>query len=1105
MLHLRCVENTYVLPKGIVWFLCQDGRLFRLDMQKFRDGGEGIAEHPMKGKRIYRIHQDADGNEWLLTNQGIEIVGNRSINAPDLIFRHIKERNGYTYLVSEGGELFVFRQQKGDFERLATPGSSEPVTSLKNLGRDTLLLQTPHSLTFYACKSGTASTFHTADVGRAESTINQVHTDKKGICWILLNPHEMLRLNPQTGDSRLYALPPSTFRNRARQSRSLVFNDPHGMLWVIPEHEALCYYDAGTDCFRTYLRNPEDPSSSYVPFIRYSLLDRQGNLWYAPYTGLEKVSFLPHFFTLHTLEKEMDIRSFLNDRQGNLWVGSQNGTLRIYQHGDKRPLYVTPQGKLTTQPSAFPGGAYALLQARNGDIWLGTKEAGLYRLRPSGARHFTVSHYTPEPGNPYSLSANSVYALCEDSRGRIWVGTFGGGLNLVQEHADGQVQFIHRGNVLKGFPLKDARIRCLKESPDSILLVGTTDGLIACRTSFRHPEDIIFRHHRHIGGDRTSLNSNGVWMDNTRSLRLVVEPKFTETAWAWALYVLLFLLLVGTVGYVLFYIYRLRHRIDMEQQLADIKLRFFTDISHELRTPLTLIAGPVEEVLQSRELSDKDREHLSLVRTNTRRMLRMMNQILDFRKLQNRKMKLIVEEADLIALLRQVMLHFRAMAEAKHIAFTLSSPVDSLTMWLDTDKVEKVFFNLLSNAFKYTPDGKSVSIEVSLSDRTVSIAVADRGIGIDEQHRKMLFHRFENFTHSDMMHPSSGIGLSMAREMVGLHHGQIDVESQVGEGSRFTVTLPLSRSAYEHDEHTEFILNDGTASASPQDSDRGNREAEDNGDDERLTLLVVEDNDELRLFLRNILSADYRVIEATDGKQGLELACEHIPDLLITDVMMPVMDGLEMVSRIKADRTVCHIPIIILSAKSSLDDRIVGLERGIDDYITKPFSATYLKTRIRTLIRRRQELQEFYRARFQPHPEETAAPADAESAPTAYEPKRPQLESLDDRFMEQVMECIEQNMDNQDFEIETLAEHLFMSRTVFYRKLKSITGMTPVAFVGEMRIKRALQLMENDGLTISQVAYMTGFNSPKYFSKVFKKAVGCTPSEYKEQKKGDDE
>ena len=1187
MLHLRCVENTYVLPKGIVWFLCQDGRLFRLDMQKFRDGGEGIAEHPMKGKRIYRIHQDADGNEWLLTDQGIEIVGNRSINAPDLIFRHIKERNGHTYLVSEGGELFVFRPQEGDFERLATPGSSESVTSLKNLGRDTLLLQTPHSLTFYACKSGTASTFHTADVGRAESTINQVHTDKKGICWILLNPHEMLRLNPQTGDSRLYALPPSTFRNRARQSRSLVFNDPHGMLWVIPEHEALCYYDAGTDCFRTYLRNPEDPSSSYVPFIRYSLLDRQGNLWYAPYTGLEKVSFLPHFFTLHTLEKEMDIRSFLNDRQGNLWVGSQNGILLVGTTDGLiacRTSFRHPEDIIFRHHRHIGGDRTSLNSNDIMDVFIpsssGTDRQEACILSFTGGLNFactdslmqtrtTFRHFTTQDG----LLSNLVHAMTDDGKGHYWVVAENGltqldpqtGLtvNYRSDRFGNELKFAEtvpllRGDTLllginlgvlslrlnelpqdtytpaigltemrvQGQPLhRDAnRIDVLTLSPEQRNIsfrFAAVDFVNSSTIQYAYRLRGLEEQWNEVGNTRSasymnlpageytleirSTNSNGVWMDNTRSLRLVVEPKFTETAWAWALYVLLFLLLVGTVGYVLFYIYRLRHRIDMEQQLADIKLRFFTDISHELRTPLTLIAGPVEEVLQSRELSDKDREHLSLVRTNTRRMLRMMNQILDFRKLQNRKMKLIVEEADLIALLRQVMLHFRAMAEAKHIAFTLSSPVDSLTMWLDTDKVEKVFFNLLSNAFKYTPDGKSVSIEVSLSDRTVSIAVADRGIGIDEQHRKMLFHRFENFTHSDMMHPSSGIGLSMAREMVGLHHGHIDVESQVGEGSRFTVTLPLSRSAYEHDEHTEFILHDGTASASPQDRDKGNREAEDNGDGERLTLLVVEDNDELRLFLRNILSADYRVIEATDGKQGLELACEHIPDLLITDVMMPVMDGLEMVSRIKADRTVCHIPIIILSAKSSLDDRIVGLERGIDDYITKPFSATYLKTRIRTLIRRRQELQEFYRARFQPHPEETAAPADAESAPTAYEPKRPQLESLDDRFMEQVMECIEQNMDNQDFEIETLAEHLFMSRTVFYRKLKSITGMTPVAFVGEMRIKRALQLMEDDGLTISQVAYMTGFNSPKYFSKVFKKAVGCTPSEYKEQKKGNDE
>ena len=586
-----------------------------------------------------------------------------------------------------------------------------------------------------------------------------------------------------------------------------------------------------------------------------------------------------------------------------------------------------------------------------------------------------------------------------------------------------------------------------------------------------------------------STNNNGVWMDNVRSLRLIVEPKFSETAWAWVLYAGLFLLLVGTVCYVLFYIYRLRHRIDTEQQLADIKLRFFTDISHELRTPLTLISAPVDEMLQSRTLSEQDRKHLSLVHVNIRRMLRMMNQILDFRRLQNHKMKLVLEEADLVALLRQVMAHFQAVAGEKHMDFSLSTPVEKLPMWLDVDKVEKVFFNLLSNAFKYTPAEKTVTVEVELADTEVRVSVADKGIGIDEQHRKTLFQRFETFGHSDMMHPSSGIGLSLVKELVDLHHGHIDVESRLGEGSRFTVTLPLNRTVYEHDRQTEFILNDGLLSASPV-----REEAVPETGDERPTLLVVEDNDELRSFLREILSGTYHVLEASDGKQGLELAAEHVPDLIVTDVMMPVMDGLEMVRHVKADRRICHIPIVVLSAKSSLDDRIEGLEHGIDDYLAKPFSSAYLKTRIASLLRQRRELQELYMARLQTSPTKEPVPE---------VPDSPRLEPYDAQFMKQVTDCVEQNMTNPDFEIEQLAEHLNVCRTVFYRKLKSITGLTPVAFVGELRLKRAIRLMEQADLSISQVAYMTGFKSPKYFSTVFKKATGCTPSEYRERKVAD--
>lgn len=334
-----------------------------------------------------------------------------------------------------------------------------------------------------------------------------------------------------------------------------------------------------------------------------------------------------------------------------------------------------------------------------------------------------------------------------------------------------------------------------------------------------------------------------------------------------------------------------------------------------------------------------------------------------------------------------------------------------------------------------------------------------------------------------------------------MHHGTIKVTSEPEAGSRFVVTLPLQKEVFEQDSQVEFILNDSQSPATRPDSclqTEKRPEAEDKEDmvnntvPDTFTILVVEDNEELKAFLKNILSENYTVITAPNGKKGLQHAVDNIPDLIISDVMMPVMDGLEMIRQIKENNNICHIPIIVLSAKASLDDRIAGLEQGVDDYITKPFSATYLKTRIASLLRQRKSLQEIYMAKLT----EGKKIAVAE----ALTPSQPQITPYDEQFMQKVMEFIEEQMDNAELTIDEFAEHLMLSRTIFYRKLKSIIGLTPVDFIREVRIKRAAQLIDSGEYNFSQVAYMTGFNDPKYFSKCFKKIVGITPSEYKEKK-----
>ena len=586
-----------------------------------------------------------------------------------------------------------------------------------------------------------------------------------------------------------------------------------------------------------------------------------------------------------------------------------------------------------------------------------------------------------------------------------------------------------------------------------------------------------------------STNGDGVWCDNITPLYIHIQPRFTETAWAWVLYVLIAIILILTVSGIIVYITNLKRKVTLEQQLTDLKLRFFTDISHELRTPLTLISGSIEEIVERGQLQKSGTENMQVARRNVNRMLRLVNQILDFRKIQGRKMKLSIEQGDVVALCRQVGENFTQLAHERSIHFRLIPDTPEIRCYTDMDKLEKILFNLLSNAFKYTADGKSITMAVRMESGCLFVSVRDEGKGMDLRKIDNLFGRFETFGKTDP-NRSTGIGLSLVKEFVDLLHGTIQPESIPGQGTVFTVTLPCTYEAYAADSMAEFVLNDEVKFEYPVEVQLSRQE------EKERSILIIEDNDELRRFLAMILRDCYHVLEAGDGRQGLEIIGRELPDLIVSDVMMPEMDGIELLAAVKVNRDTSHIPVILLSAKASVDDRVRGLEYGADDYIAKPFNSAYLKARIESLIRQRSSLAAYYLGSSLKDSDKT----EKKQPDVKLEQVLESVPSFNNTFIQEVIRLVDENLQNPDFKIDDLAETMNMSRAVFYRKIKTFTGASPIDLVKEMRLKRALELLDADTYSLSEVAYQSGFSSPQYFSRVFKEQMQCTPNEYKRRK-----
>lgn len=615
-------------------------------------------------------------------------------------------------------------------------------------------------------------------------------------------------------------------------------------------------------------------------------------------------------------------------------------------------------------------------------------------------------------------------------------------------------------------------------------------------------------------------NNDEVWNESGTSLKIIIKKPWWETYFALCSYIILLIFTIS--GFIRWRVWRLgMEKTELErkvrirtQQIQEqkekiltqrdileeqnkkiteneqLKSKFFTNVSHEFRTPLSLIQTPVEELLNDPKRTEKERRKLNMVQRNAKRLLDLVNQLLDISKIDSSNMKLELCEADVIKHLKFIAGTFISLAESKSIQFSCHFIQDATLSWFDADKLEKITTNLLSNAFKFTTDGGEVEFSaryVSNKDPLMPILleliVKDTGSGIPEKSLDRIFDRFYQVEESvKPENVGTGIGLSLSRDLARLMHGEITLRSETGKGSIFTVLIPLGT---EHLNESEFfILKDIPENLkhfkSPQITFNDGAESEEelSGEDGKPVILIVEDNRDIREQLADSLESAYNIKEAVDGISGLKNATELIPDLIITDLMMPRMDGIELCEKLKHDELTSHIPIIILTAKATLEDKINGLSIGADDYIPKPFNMTELKARIANLIEQRKKLRE----RF--------------SREVTIEPRDISITPLDEKFLNKAISIVEQHMHDENLDLIIFRHEMNMTRSTLFRKLYALTGQSPTEFIRTIRLKRAASLLRQNFGNVSQVSIEVGFNNLSYFNRSFKKLYGMSPIKY---------
>jgi signal transduction histidine kinase/ligand-binding sensor domain-containing protein/DNA-binding response OmpR family regulator len=1069
-----CLDKT-----GNLWVGTNGGGIYKKTNNPFSFGHFNKDSNPnsLRGNKIRSLHEDQFGNLWIGTEGGgLSYLSRKNKNYTNFhAFTSAKDSRGLSskkvFSISENimdnnNSILWFSTENGGLNRLLLNRNTDPKSfRFKKYNNP----QTDGNNVFYRA-------------------IHSVLGEGKKQLWIGYYGHGLgLAKWSAKGANIKFTFIDSPNENKQLSGKIIrdIYRDSYGVLWLSTNNGLNKLDENSTDIskstFVSYQHSPEDATSIGSNYTLQIFESADKTLWIGTIGGgLNKmirsldgtVTGFKRYNRKNGLFPDDVINSISEDKNGILWVGTNNGLIAF---NPKKETYQTYLASELHNPEMSEISA---IKRNNGELVFGGIN-GINVFTPNNNTStdvapktvLTTLHVMYEPVKPLKVIDGDIYlenSIAHTDHLFLDANVNNFSLSFSALHYDNPLLNKYRYK-LDGFDND---------------WIETSSALRIANYTNIPAGDYIF----YVYGS----NNNGTWSEEPASLKITIHPPWYWTTLTKILYFVLLVIVIILFGQYTIINIRRKRKLEFdrlekekEKELNAAKLEFFTNISHELRSPLTLILGPVEKLISKIDsLKKEDRlKSYNTIQSNADYLLKLTKQLLDFRKLEQGKTPLTCAHTNVVSAIQKISEQFNSLADKKNISLEYHVPEKKVFVWIDLNKLEKIVHNLLSNAIKFTPKNGSIKIKVMLKNPTLNypegyfaLSVTDNGVGIKPSELKNIFERFYQADYQNKKNKGVGIGLSFSHSLAKIHGGALAVKSKLNEGSTFTLTLPLGTAHLASEQmidDKELIL---TNIEMPIHQASEGQEVVFYKNDKKPLLLIIEDNIEINHYIASELSEDYAIISCVNGSKGLELASEKSPDVIISDIMMPGIDGLEVCRQVKKDIQINHIPFILLSAKTTNESRVEGLQAGADVYLIKPFNMDVLKMQISSLLENRIRIHDEFKK-------------------SPFEPSLVDINGVEEQFIQNVIEEIERNLDNASFTTNLLAKNIGMSRTTFYNKIKAITGLKPTEFVRNYRLKIAAQYLKK-GFSAKESMYRTGFNTAGYFTQSFKTLYKMTPSEY---------